>query len=86
MEPAKTTEPKRRTHRTTAPRETGSRSTDHPRSSRRKAAEFSVPIKLWVSQDMYDALQEAATEREWSVPQVIRRALKDATFGKRKPG
>jgi hypothetical protein len=79
MEPAMMmTEPKRRTQRT--------RSSEPLRSSRRKPAEFSVPIKLWVSQEMYDALQEAAREREWSVPQVIRRALKDATFGKRTVG
>lgn len=78
-----TTESKRRTHRTSL-RETESR-TAAPRSSRRKAAEFSVPIKLWVSQEMYDALQEAAHEREWSVPQVIRRVVKDA-IGTRKLG
>ncbi len=83
MEPVMTTEPKRRTPRTAA-RETESRRAA-PRSSRRKAAEFSVPIKLWVSQDMYDALQEAAHEREWSVPQVIRRVVKDA-IGARKLG
>jgi hypothetical protein len=83
MEPAMTTEPKRRTPRSAA-RPTESRSAA-PRSSRRKPAEFSVPIKLWVSQEMYDALQDAAHEREWSVPQVIRRVVKDA-IGTRKFG
>jgi hypothetical protein len=34
---------------------------------------------------MYDALQDAAHEREWSVPQVIRRVVKDA-IGTRKLG
>lgn len=51
-------------------------STTVPRASRRKAAEFSVPIKLWVSEEMYAELEAAASEREWSVPQVIRRMVK----------
>jgi hypothetical protein len=83
MEPAMTTEPKRRTPRNAA-RPTESRSAA-PRSSRRKPAEFSVPIKLWVSQEMYDALTNAAREREWSIPQVIRRVVKTA-IGERKLG
>jgi hypothetical protein len=78
-----TTEPRRRTQRSAA-RETASK-TATPRGSRRKAAEFSVPIKLWVSQEMFDALATAAHEREWSVPQVIRRVVKNA-MGERKLG
>jgi hypothetical protein len=76
MEPAMTTEARRRTRKTTS-REPATQ------PSRRKAAEFSVPIKLWVSQEMYDALQAAARDREWSVPQVIRRVVKNA-IGERK--
>jgi hypothetical protein len=53
------------------PRETGGNSA-RSRASRRKAAEFTVPIKLWVSQEMYDKLDDIAHEQEWSVPQVIR--------------
>jgi hypothetical protein len=75
MERVMTTEPKRRTQRTT-PRE---RNAEKSRSSRRKPAEFSVPIKLWVSQEMYDALEEAARERQWSVPHVIRQELRTIT-------
>ena len=44
-----------------------------------------MPIKLWVSQEMYDALEAAAREREWSVPQVIRRAVR-MVIGERKLG
>jgi hypothetical protein len=92
MESPKTTETKRRTPRAdalarvaaTAARETESHSAA-PRSSRRKAAEFSVPIKLWVSEEMYAALQMAAEQREWSVPQVIRRVVKNA-IGEQKLG
>lgn len=54
-----------------------------PRASRRKTAEFNVPIKLWVSQEMYDQLDKVAREREWSVPQVIRRAVR-IVVGERK--
>ena len=54
-----------------------------PRASRRKTAEFNVPIKLWVSQEMYDTLDTVAREREWSVPQVIRRAVR-IMLGERK--
>jgi hypothetical protein len=84
MEPAMITEPKRRTQKRST-RETESRSAAPPRSSRRKPAQFSVPIKLWVSQEMYDALTDAARERDWSVPQVIRRVVKNA-IGERKLG
>jgi hypothetical protein len=56
-----------------------------PRVSRRKTAEFNVPIKLWVSQEMYDTLEAVAREREWSVPQVIRRAVR-IVLGERKLG
>ena len=31
-----------------------------PRVSRRKTAEFNVPIKLWVSQEVYDTLEAVA--------------------------
>jgi hypothetical protein len=78
MVPAKDTpmtEPKRRRTAARAPQEPSS-STASPRASRRKAAEFSVPIKLWVSDEMYAELEAAASEREWSVPQVIRRMVK----------
>jgi hypothetical protein len=47
-------------------------------ASRRKPAEFTVPIKLWLTQEMYDAIDNVAREREWSVPQVIRWAVRTA--------
>jgi hypothetical protein len=81
MERVMTTEPKRRTQRTT-PRE---RNAEKPRSSRRKPAEFSVPIKLWVSDEMYKAIEKIAREREWSVPQVLR-ACARIVLGERKLG
>jgi hypothetical protein len=85
MEPAVTTgtKPRPRVSKQT-PRETGGSSAP-PRASRRKAAEFNVPIKLWVTQEMYDALDDVAREREWSIPQVIRRVVKTA-IGERKLG
>jgi hypothetical protein len=52
-------------------RKTG-RNSAPSRASRRKAAEFTVPIKLWLTQEMYDKLDDIAREQEWSVPQVIR--------------
>ncbi len=78
MVPAKDTpitKPKRPRAAARVPQEPLS-STVSPRASRRKAAEFSVPIKLWVSEEMYAELEAAASEREWSVPQVIRRMVK----------
>jgi hypothetical protein len=44
----------------------------------RKPPEFTVSIKLWVSPDMYEWLATQAQEQEWSIPQVIRRAIRDA--------
>jgi len=48
-----------------------------PQPNRRKPAEFSVPIKLWVSQDDYDELALEAAERQWSIPQVIRHRFRE---------
>jgi hypothetical protein len=52
-----------------------------PAPSRRKPAEFDVPIKLWVSQEMFDELAIEAKEREWSIPQLIRRRIRDGGRG-----
>lgn len=50
-----------------------------PAASRRKKAEFTVPIKLWVSPETYAELEAEAQERDWSVPQVIRRRIRELT-------
>jgi len=44
----------------------------------RKPPEFTVPVKLWLTPEMYKWLAETAEVREWSIPQVIRRAVKEA--------
>jgi len=44
----------------------------------RKPPEFTVPVKLWLTPEMYEWLAAAAKEREWSIPQVIRRAVREA--------
>jgi len=44
----------------------------------RKPPEFSVPVKLWLTPEMYEGLATTAKEREWSIPQVIRRAVREA--------
>ena len=49
-----------------------------PRRPPRKPPEFTVPVKLWLTPEMYEWLAEMAQEREWSIPQVIRRAVREA--------
>ena len=44
----------------------------------RKGPEFTVPIKLWVNPEMYEALQQIAATEERTIPQVIRRAVRAA--------
>jgi hypothetical protein len=44
----------------------------------RKPPEFTVPVKLWLNPEMYKWLAEIAQEREWSIPQVIRRLVREA--------
>jgi len=44
----------------------------------RKPPEFTVPVKLWLTPEMYEWLAAMAKEREWSIPQVIRRAVREA--------
>ena len=44
----------------------------------RKPPEYTVPVKLWLTPEMYEWLAVAAKEREWSIPQVIRRAVREA--------
>ena len=44
----------------------------------RKPPEFTVPVKLWLTPEMYEWLAETAKDREWSIPQVIRRAVREA--------
>jgi len=51
-------------------------------ASRRKKAEFTVPIKLWVSPETYAELEAEAQERDWSVPQVIRRRIRELARSK----
>jgi hypothetical protein len=51
-------------------------------ASRRKKAEFTVPIKLWVSPETYAELEAEAEERDWSVPQVIRRRIRELARSK----
>jgi hypothetical protein len=86
MEPAREARMMSGTKRPRAPRKpTQESGGGTPPPSRRKAAEFNVPIKLWVSQEMYDEIEKVATEREWSVPQVIRRMCK-IVLGERKLG
>jgi hypothetical protein len=46
------------------------------RKIRRKLAEFTVDVKLWLRQDTYDELAAEAEERDWSIPQVIRHRIK----------
>jgi len=53
-----------------------------PSASRRKKAEFTVPIKLWVSPETYAELEAEARERDWSVPQVIRRRIRELARSK----
>jgi hypothetical protein len=44
----------------------------------RRPPEFTVPIKLWVTPEMYAVLQKLAAEDERTIPQVIRRAVRTA--------
>ena len=44
----------------------------------RKAKEYTVPVKLWLTPEMHEWLARVAEEREWSIPQVIRRAVREA--------
>ena len=44
----------------------------------RKPPEFTVPVKLWLTPEMYAWLAEVAKEQERSIPQVIRRAVREA--------
>ena len=48
----------------------------------RRAAEFTVPIKLWVTPETYQELAAEAEERDWSVPQVIRYRIREARNGR----
>jgi len=48
------------------------------RPSNGRARKFTVPIKLFVTPEMYKQLETRAEEREWSVPQVIRCAVREA--------
>ncbi len=43
-----------------------------------KAAQFDVSMRLWVSRKLYERLAARAAEREWSIPQVIRHAIREA--------
>ena len=43
-----------------------------------RARNFTVPIKLWVTPEMYQELETMAVEREWTIPHVIRCAVKEA--------
>jgi len=43
-----------------------------PRPSRRHPAQFTIPIKLWVTPEQYARLEREAKKRDWSVPQVAR--------------
>jgi hypothetical protein len=43
---------------------------------------LNVPIKLWVSQEMYDQLVVEAKARDWSVPHLIRHLIHE---GRRDP-
>jgi len=45
--------------------------------SPRKPARYTVPIKLWVSPEMYEALVTEAERDDWTVPQLIRRCIRD---------
>jgi hypothetical protein len=38
---------------------------------------FTQPIKLWVEPPMYRALKKYAAALEWTVPQVIRRFIRE---------
>jgi hypothetical protein len=46
-------------------------------TTHRKKAEFTISVKLWMTQEIYEAIAAEAREREWSVPQVIRRCMKE---------
>jgi len=43
-----------------------------------RTPQFTVPIKLWVTPEMYQELETMAEEHEWTVPHVIRSAVKEA--------
>jgi len=43
-----------------------------------RTPQFTVPIKLWITPEMDAELETVAAEREWSVPHVIRCAVREA--------
>lgn len=63
-------------------KKTRSKAEPTPAATRRKKAEFTIPIKLWVSAETYDELEAEAREREWTVPQVIRRRIRELAHQK----
>jgi len=42
-----------------------------------KARELDRDVKLWISEETHRWLVGVAEEREWSVPQVIRRCIRE---------
>ncbi len=46
-------------------------------TTKQKQAEFTVPIKLWVSDETYTELKAEAQERKWTLPQVIRHRIRE---------
>lgn len=40
-----------------------------------------VPVKLWLPETLYQALQDLATDREQSLSEYVRKALEMYTYG-----